>query len=130
MAAETSVLTYYDVQLHYTGVFRVDGVASWSSAGWCGKFFDRRDAEAWAEAKRGGLVTGQDDVRVVAVSIEAVGPLVPVTITAPDACALSYAVDGVELRMELAGFVCVNSSGSEFAGSVTLTFAKLKNDEL
>ena len=121
--AETSKLTFYEIQPHYVGGV---GVAGWARGSWSGRYLDRQAAEAQAESSRGWLIEGvQDDVRVTEVTIEVVGPLAPVTVTAPDVYVLSHAVDGTAKGMAAKGFICVDHKEVDDR-STTLTFAKAK----
>ena len=123
--AETNRLTCYEIQLHYTDGI---GVAGWARGGWDSRYLDRQEAEDAAEGSRGWLIEGvQDDVRVTEVTIEVVGPLAPVTVTAPDIYVLSHAVNGTAKGMAAKGFICVDHKEVDDR-STTLTFAKVKED--
>jgi len=124
--AETRTITCYEVQLHYTGGV---GIAGWARGGWGGRYLDRRKAEAQAEGSRDWLVAGaQDDVRVAELQLDVVGPLAPVTVTAPDVYVFTHAVEGTVRGMAEIGFTCVDHHGDETSGPITLTFAKVKED--
>lgn len=130
MAVESRVITYYEVQMHY------DQLGGWARPGWADRFLDLAAAEAAAEAARERLAPA-DDVRVIEASIEAIGPVTPVTVTAPNIYAIRHAVAGAVRGMEADGFVVVDHSDvsgfvTRFSDpidrSVTVTFVMRKDD--